>query len=197
MSRSRREFFKCAKTGHKSFTKINISRLLVNYKSPQNTLFVLNYRAAAQGHAVAFAMFSPEAAGPASIAARNPRRRQRTASDDSVAVRPNPKRIRRSNLTHETFLPPDSTKLNGHVSHAIDSPYTNGHAQEPGSQQHSSADSANLALRHKSSTKADTERKSARNDGAVELVRRPYGAFLRVRPIADLYLNRRKTRIML
>ena len=137
-------------------------------------------------HAVILAMFSPEAAGTASIAARNPRRRQRTTSDDSVAIRPNPKRIRRSNLTHETFLPPDSTKLNGHVNHTIDSPYTNGHAQKPRSQRHGSVDNTNLALRHKGSTKADRERRSAKNDGAIELVGCPYAAVSRVCPVANV-----------
>lgn len=117
-------------------------------------------------------MFSPEAAGPASVAARNPKRRQRTASEDSVAVRPQPKRIRRSNLTHETFLPPDETRLNGHTNRAIEPPHTNGHALEPGSQGHGGADKANLALRHKTSKKSERERRSAKNDGAIELVGR-------------------------
>ena len=115
-------------------------------------------------------MFSPEAAGPASVAARNPKRRQRTASEDSVAVRPHPKRIRRSNLTHETFLPPDDAKTNGHASHAVPQPLTNGHAPESSSQRHGSVDNTSLALRHKTSKKSDRERRSAKGDGAIELV---------------------------
>ena len=114
-------------------------------------------------------MFSPEAAGPASVAARNPRRRQRT-SEDSVAVRPNPKRIRRSNLTHETFLPPDSKKTNGHASHDADTPHMNGHAVEPASQRQANIDSTSLALRHRGSKKGERDRRSGKNDGTIELV---------------------------
>ena len=121
-------------------------------------------------------MFSPEAAGPGSVAARNPRRRQRNASEDSVATRPNPKRLRRSALTDATFQPPEPFKLNGHASHDEDVPHPNGHPpepeSEPPSQQNGGAKSGTLAVRHKGSKRGERERRSHRHEG-IELVTYP------------------------
>ena len=114
-------------------------------------------------------MFSPDAAVPASVTARNPRRRQRTGSDDS-ALRQNPKRIRRSNLTSETFQPPNTTKLNGHIAHPAEEPLTNGHAKGPTELRHTSGDSTSLAIRHRGVKKTDRERRTSKNDGSIELV---------------------------
>ena len=132
-------------------------------------------------------MFSPEAAAVGSVAERNPRRRQRMASEDSVAVRPNPKRIRRSNLTHEIFLPPDSTKLNGPVSHAADPPHINGRAEEPGNERQGSVDSTNLALRRKSLGKTNREKRPARSDGNIELVGSPFRESQEMNPLANFF----------
>ncbi len=118
-------------------------------------------------------MFSPDAAVPASVAARNPRRRQRTGSDDSVALRRNPKRIRRSGLTSETFQPPDSTKVNGHAGHVEEEAFTNGHAKEPANLRHASVDTTSLAIRHRGVKKADRERRTSKNDGSIELASHP------------------------
>ena len=114
-------------------------------------------------------MFAPDAAVPASVVARNPRRRQRTSSDDSVALRHNPKRIRRSALTTETFQDPDTVTTNGHVGPVEDHPLANGHAKGPGSQHHGNADATSLAIRHRGVKKADRERRTSRNDGGIEL----------------------------
>ena len=114
-------------------------------------------------------MFSPDAAVPASVAARNPRRRQRTSSDDSVALRHNPKRIRRSALTTEIFQDPDAAKMNGHIGPVEAEPLANGHAKEPGSQHHGNVDATSLAIRHRGVKKADRERRTSRNDGSIEL----------------------------
>ena len=114
-------------------------------------------------------MFSPDAAVPASVAARNPRRRQRTGSDDSVALRHNPKRIRRSALVPETFHPPDPTKINGHIAHNADDAFTNGHAKEPANVRHANVDTTSLALRHRGAKKADRERRTSKHDGSIEL----------------------------
>lgn len=114
-------------------------------------------------------MFSPDAAVPASVAARNPRRRRRTSSDDSVAPRHNPKRIRRSALTTETFQDPDTAKTNGHIGPVEAEPLANGHAKEPGSQHHGNVDATNLAIRHRGVKKADREWRASRNDGSIEL----------------------------
>ena len=118
-------------------------------------------------------MFSPDAAVPASVAARNPRRRQRTGSDDSTALRQNPKRIRRSGLTSETFQPPINTKVNGHIAHVTEEGFTNGHAKEPSSLRHASVDAPSLAIRHRGVKKAERERRTSKNDG-VELASYQY-----------------------
>lgn len=115
-------------------------------------------------------MFSPDAAVPAGISARNPRRRQRTGSDDSVALRHNPKRIRRSGLSSDIFQPPESAKQNGYIEQVEEEPIANGHAKEHGSQQHASVDATSLAIRHRGVKKADRERRTNKDDGSVELV---------------------------
>ena len=114
-------------------------------------------------------MFSPDAAVPASVAARNPRRRQRTGSDDSLALRPNPKRIRRSGLTSETFQPPDTTNVNGRIPHVAEEVFTNGHAKKPTNVRHASVDTTSLAIRHRGVKKVDRERRTSKNDGSIEL----------------------------
>lgn len=114
-------------------------------------------------------MFSPDAAVPASVAARNPRRRQRTGSDDSVALRHNPKRIRRSGLTSETFQSPDPAKVNGHIAHVAEEPFTNGYAKEPAKLRHASVDTTSLVIRNRGVKKADRERRTSKNDGSIEL----------------------------
>ena len=114
-------------------------------------------------------MFSPDAAVPASVAARNPRRRQRTGSDDSVALRHNTKRIRRSGLTAETFQPLATTKTNGHIAHVAEETFTNGHAKEPANIRHASVDTTSLAIRHRGVKKAERERRTGKNDGSIEL----------------------------
>lgn len=114
-------------------------------------------------------MFSPDAVVPTSLAGRNPRRRQRTSSEDSVAIRHNPKRVRRSVLNPETFKDPAASKLNGYLDHDEEAPHTNGHAKEPGSQRHESADTTGLAIRHRGVKKVDREKRAKKDVGTVEL----------------------------
>lgn len=114
-------------------------------------------------------MFSPDAALPASVAARNPRRRQRTGSDDAAALRHNAKRIRRSGLTSETFQPQNVQKINGTFAHVGKETFTNGHAKEPASLRDASVDNTSLAIRHRGVKKADRERRTVKNDGSIEL----------------------------
>ena len=111
-------------------------------------------------------MFSPDAAAPRSVVTRNPRRRQR--SDDSVAIRRDPKRVRRSRLTSETFHGPETAATNGHVGHTEDEYLTNGHAKEARSQSRG-VDAASLTIRHRGVKKAERERRTSRNDGSIEL----------------------------
>ena len=111
-------------------------------------------------------MFSPDAAVPGSVPARNPRRRQR--SDDSLAIRRDPKRLRRSQLTSETFRDPETTNTNGHIGHDADEHFANGHAKESTSQSRG-VDATNLAIRHRGVKKAERERRTSRNDGSIGL----------------------------
>jgi len=115
-------------------------------------------------------MFSPDAAVPASASTRNPRRRQRIGSDDSVALRHNPKRIRRSCLTSEIFQPPIATKQYGHIELVEEEPSVNGHAKEPVSRRYASVDATSLAIRHRGVKKADREKRTSKDDGSIELV---------------------------
>ena len=114
-------------------------------------------------------MFSPDAAVPVSLAARNPRRRQRTGSDDSVTIPHNPKRLRRSVLSSETFQPSATAKSNGHIAHVVEETFTNGHAKEPANLRHASVDATSLAIRHRGVKKADRERRTSKSDGGIEL----------------------------
>ncbi|KAL8797380.1 MAG: hypothetical protein Q9195_000535 [Heterodermia aff. obscurata] len=110
-------------------------------------------------------MFSPEATVPASLVSRNTKRRQRNPSDDSVALRHNPKRLRRSGINADTFEPPPP-KTNGHVKHAQNVPYANGHA-DGSSQRDAASDTASLAIRNLASRKPQREKRGSRNEGTV------------------------------
>ena len=110
-------------------------------------------------------MFSPEGTVPASLAFRNPKRRQRNPSDDSLGLRHNPKRLRRSGLNADTFDPPPA-KTNGHVKHTQHVPYVNGHA-DVSSQRDAASDTTNPAIRNPGPKKPQRERRASRNEGTV------------------------------
>ncbi|KAL8711303.1 MAG: hypothetical protein Q9220_004200 [cf. Caloplaca sp. 1 TL-2023] len=109
-------------------------------------------------------MFSSTAVAPVSTALRNPRRRQRTGSAESVATRQQPKRLKRSGITSGTFDPPTNTLTNG---------YHHGHEAlpEPNGFLENGADYASLAIRPRGSKRPDRERRANRNDGNVELTK--------------------------
>lgn len=115
-------------------------------------------------------MFSPDVTVHAGTATRNPRRRQRTGSEDSVALRQNPKRLRRSRLSSETFQPPAIKQVNGYTDHGDGSSVANGCPQHVTSIQHASVDTASLAIRHRGPKQLDKERKGSRANGSIELV---------------------------
>lgn len=123
-------------------------------------------------------MFSPDAAVFVSASARNPRRRQRIGSEDSVALQHHPKRIRRSILSPETFQPLEDTKRNGHIAHVAEEPALNGHVREHGNQRHASVDATSLAIRHRGIKKVDRERKTSKHDGSFELASGSCGKIL-------------------
>lgn len=108
---------------------------------------------------------------PASTASRNPRRRQRTGSDDSVAIRQLPKRLKRSGLTTETFKPLADQLANGHLHKDDASPAPNGYHQDTRSQSPAGAENTSLAIRHRSGRRPERERKGNRGGGSVELTK--------------------------
>lgn len=114
-------------------------------------------------------MFSPNVVAPSTVASRNLRRRQRNGSEDSTAVLPNPKRLRRSGLTPQTFAAPSSQQANGHVNPPQDDCMVNGQA-DAGTQRDVAVDTASLAVRSRSGKISEKERRSDRNDGGKQLV---------------------------
>ncbi|KAG8528056.1 uncharacterized protein KY384_006972 [Bacidia gigantensis] len=107
-----------------------------------------------------------------SAAARsNPRRRQRNASEDSVAIRQPVKRRKRSALTKETFAE-TSEKVNGSLEHVEDAPLLNGSAHEPSSMRNNkNGPSNNLAIRHGLSKKSESQWRSERSGNDIELTK--------------------------
>lgn len=114
-------------------------------------------------------MSSPEVA-PANVAARNPRRRQRNTTEDSVINRQPAKRIRRAGLTSDTFKVPTSSQATEHSALGGEGSQTNGHVPERNIHRHDNIDSSSLAIRHKGLKKAERERRSSKSDGSIELV---------------------------
>jgi len=114
-------------------------------------------------------MFSPNVVAPSSVVSRNPRRRQRNGSEDSTAFPPNPKRLRRSGLTPQTFALPPSQQANGHVKPPRDHYMVNGHANA-GTQRDIAVDTVNLTVRPRSGRILEKEGRNNRNDGGKQLV---------------------------
>lgn len=115
-------------------------------------------------------MFSIDANPIASVPARNPRRRQRTGSDDSLVHRHSPKRLRRSGLTSETFVPPPGNTINGYTNHVDGVPTANGHGTDPKGRRDASVDTASLAIRDRGTKKIEREKRGGRSEGSIELV---------------------------
>ena len=114
--------------------------------------------------AVVYKMPSPAVNMPPAQSAHKPKRRQRNTSEDSLALRHNPKRLRRSGLTSETFEPPESTKANGHVNDQNSLSHLNGHASN---QRDAASDTASLAIRNRRSDKVEKRRGGSREEGTV------------------------------
>ncbi|KAI4212506.1 MAG: hypothetical protein LQ351_004758 [Letrouitia transgressa] len=104
-------------------------------------------------------MFSPDAGVPASTSLRNPRRRQRTDSAESLVARQNPKRQRRSGLTSETFKPPHVEPSNG---------YANGHWR---SERSTPPNNSGLAIRNRRLSRSDHDRREFRSNSNVVLTK--------------------------
>ena len=112
-------------------------------------------------------MFSPNAPAGGSIATRNPRRRQRTISDDSVALRQSSKRRKRSFIAPDTFIPPNHQKPNGHLPVINGGPVSNGHALEPRKQRDVSVDTTSLAIRNRGGKRAERDKRGGKQEEGV------------------------------
>lgn len=115
-------------------------------------------------------MFSLDINPHASASTRNSRRRQRNGSDDSIILRHNPKRLRRSGLSTETFKRPSNTQTNGDINHTDSAPDLYGHIEEPQLKRDISVDTTSLVIRNRSGKKTEREKRSNRSDYNVELV---------------------------
>ncbi|KAL9611626.1 MAG: hypothetical protein Q9167_003741 [Letrouitia subvulpina] len=113
-------------------------------------------------------MFSHDAGVPASTSLRNPRRRQRTISDESLAPRQNPKRQRRSGLTSETFKPPYVEPNNGYAIGERAVPIANGHWR---SERSTPPNNSGLAIRNRRLSKSDHDRREFRSNSNVLLTK--------------------------
>jgi len=110
-------------------------------------------------------MFSPDASiQTVPPSQRNPRRRQRTHSDDSFGIRPPAKRVR-TPLAHDTFEPFSDQQTNGHATESL---VANGHAVAGRSTRDASSDTTSLAYRV--GKKQEREKRGGHGDGSVVLV---------------------------
>jgi hypothetical protein len=115
-------------------------------------------------------MFSVDANPIANVSARNPRRRQRTGSEDSLVLRHNPKRLRRSRLSSEIYVPPPEKDINGYNSQPDGVPTANGHAVDPTGRRDASVETASVAIRDRGSQKIEREKRGGKSEGSIELV---------------------------
>ena len=115
-------------------------------------------------------MFSPDASVQGSVSVRNPRRRQRTTSDDFVAIRENPKRRKRSLLAPDTFEAPAHRQGNGHLHHGNGDAVYIRHVSETPSHRDASVDTASLAIRNRSTQRLEKDKRGSKTDEGVVLV---------------------------
>lgn len=110
-------------------------------------------------------MFSPDASIQAvPPSQRNPRRRQRTHSDDSFGIRPPAKRVR-TPLAHDTFEPVSDQQTNGPATGSV---VANGHLVAGRSTRDASSDTTSLAYRV--GKKQEREKRGGHGDGSLVLV---------------------------
>ena len=136
-------------------------------------------------------MFSSGTSVQASIAKRNPRRRQRTSSsDDSTTLRHQPKRLRRSGLAPDTFEPLGGTKINGDFDYAAPASVSNGHAINPRAQRQASVESTNLTIRNRGLIKGEREKRLHQAEGDVVLTKNDNFIVTRLPTNVELLQNR-------
>ncbi len=118
-------------------------------------------------------MFSSQVNLPST---RNPKRRQRTGSDDSVALRHNPKRLRRAGLSSETFKAPsnkDANDSSGFIPPVENGLQVNSHPRDARSQRDVGVDTTSLTIRARGPKRGDKEKSLNKIDGAIVLVSLP------------------------
>lgn len=116
-------------------------------------------------------MFSPDGPAGGSTAVRNPRRRQRTSSDDSASLRQTAKRRKRSLLVPDTFEPSAIYRRDTNTSQVNGKATANGHAPEDQKRRDASVDATSLAIRNRGSKRADREKRVTKSADGVEQVR--------------------------
>lgn len=116
-------------------------------------------------------MFPTNSVAPSTTALRNPRRRQRTGSEDSVAVRQLPKRLKRSGLTSETFKPVQNTSANGGLYSHEATPSVNGFGRDVDSHSPANWESTSIAIRNRGGKKPEREKRILKGDGSIELTK--------------------------
>ena len=141
-------------------------------------------------------MFSPEATAHGSLSTRNPRRRQRTASDDSASKKINTKRRKRSLLAPDTFDPPVDHPNYDRIYHVNGDSASNGHAVKTRAQRDVSVDTTSLAIRNKGSRRGVGEKRVTETDeGMIQVCTNAHEGY----PPAELIwvLSRRRMTITL
>ncbi|KAL8841038.1 MAG: hypothetical protein Q9170_001063 [Blastenia crenularia] len=116
-------------------------------------------------------MFSSNSIAPASTALRNPRRRQRTGSEDSATVQQLPKRLKRYGLTSETFQPVQRALKARNAYSREATPAVNGFVQDTDSHGYADQDHTSLAIRNRAGKKADRDNRGSKGDGSIELTK--------------------------
>ncbi|KAI4107711.1 MAG: hypothetical protein L6R37_001396 [Teloschistes peruensis] len=117
-------------------------------------------------------MFSTNPIAPVITSQRNPRRRQRTDSDESVTVQQLSKRFKRSGITAESFQPPSARSANGHLRGNNSTPAQNGIGNHTEKQRESAEYPTSLTSRSKEANrKKDWTSRGSKGDGSVELTR--------------------------
>ncbi|KAL8926445.1 MAG: hypothetical protein Q9208_002988 [Pyrenodesmia sp. 3 TL-2023] len=116
-------------------------------------------------------MFATTSGAPSTTAVRNPRRRQRTGSDDSVAARQLPKRLKRSGLTSQTFKPIQNTSAHGDPYSRDVTPSINGYYQDLRKHSPEDRESVNLTIRNRGAKRPERDKRTPKGDGSVELTK--------------------------
>ncbi|KAL9578857.1 MAG: hypothetical protein Q9212_005452 [Teloschistes hypoglaucus] len=117
-------------------------------------------------------MFSTNPIAPVITSQRNPRRRQRTDSDESVTVQQLSKKLKRSGITAESFQPPSARSANGHLRGNSSTPTQNGNGNHTEKQRETAEYPSNLNSRSKEAgRKTDRTSRGSKGDGSIELTR--------------------------